>query len=169
MPSVQVATVGPETQLFPAPADAAALQDAAGPWASPASFDRRSFFLEEEGRGRMASATEPDPMDAASSSYYARSSPTDVRPAAAADDSQHHRAAADMVAPAMETDRVPCPRLCGATFSAGVGGMAGTYLKRKGWNWPHAWLAISFCLTDRFVYSVSQWWREAHVALVGEE
>jgi hypothetical protein len=25
----------------------------------------------------------------------------------------------------IETDRIPCPRLCGASFSPGVGGMAG--------------------------------------------
>lgn len=28
-----------------------------------------------------------------------------------------------------ETDRIPCPRLCGATFCPGVGGLAGTYLQ----------------------------------------
>jgi len=27
----------------------------------------------------------------------------------------------------IETERIPCPRLCGATFSSGVGGMAGTF------------------------------------------
>ena len=27
----------------------------------------------------------------------------------------------------IETDRIPCPRLCGATFSPGVGGFAGTF------------------------------------------
>lgn len=27
----------------------------------------------------------------------------------------------------IETDRMPCPRLCGATFSPGVGGLAGKF------------------------------------------
>ena len=27
----------------------------------------------------------------------------------------------------IETDRIPCPRLCGASFSPGIGGLSGTY------------------------------------------
>jgi len=31
----------------------------------------------------------------------------------------------------IDQSRIPCPRLCGATFSSGVGGLAGEYLRQK--------------------------------------
>lgn len=138
------AYIGPSTKLFPPAHSDAALQDAALPWANPEAaassvlpLNLRSFV-----ERRTVSApdsihsagNEPDIVD--QSSFYSRTgvplvSPTTMEAAlspmavanAEAEDESNRRAAAVMAQ--IETDRVPCPRLCGAVFSSGVGGIAG--------------------------------------------
>lgn len=68
----------------------------------------------------------------------------------------------------IETDRIPCPRLCGATFSFGVGGLAGTYSRLcipfscelPDTNAHSPCLLFSLC-------SLQQWQCPKDVALVG--
>jgi hypothetical protein len=41
---------------------------------------------------------------------------------------QHHIPSSEFMAK-IKTNQIPCPRICGATFSPGVGGLTGTYFK----------------------------------------
>jgi len=68
----------------------------------------------------------------------------------------------------IETDRIPCPRLCGATFSFGVGGLAGMYSRictPLSCELPDT-KSHSLCLLF-FFCSFQQWQRPKDVALVG--
>lgn len=55
-------------------------------------------------------------------------SPTTLSTAASMDenDQTETNRLSSLVMDSIDTARIPCPRICGATFSAGVGGLAGT-------------------------------------------
>lgn len=148
------AFIGPSTKLFPANADLA-LHDAALPWSNPADaaasmatpLDRKFFFdrpsapalptvhpitpiagkdLDVLPMGKNApsfysnagfSGLSPDVMDAPA--VVGANLETEME-----DFSTRNTA---VVMAQIETDRIPCPRLCGASFSSGVGGIAGSY------------------------------------------
>ena len=140
--------VGSSTKLFPLANSDSLLQDAALPWTNPSSgeaasigiptpVDRRSFLERRPVQpslttnvSLMGNESGIVSMDRASysSSGFSPGGTDLASPLAlpienrdTKDLSRHTSVVMDQI----ETDRIPCPRLCGAMFSSGVGGLAG--------------------------------------------
>jgi hypothetical protein len=151
------ATIGSSTKLFPTNAELP-MADAASTWANSTvgstsifvpSFLEHSIAFSKGDINSTSIATTSAPVDNVISSYYTSTPFPDSQPhGVLIDDAEAKKSFiadtyvdsdqndygttlrnATKVMANIETDRIPCPRLCGASFSIGVGGLASKYCK----------------------------------------
>lgn len=93
------------------------VEDAAGSWTRP----NDSFTQRNVSPTFLTTSSSIDDRNPTDPSMYA-TSPTGYIV------SEDTKPEAPKLIPEIDTTRIPCPGLCGATFSTGVGGLVGEYL-----------------------------------------